>query len=211
MKRIFTLLLALLLIATGASAQQTEIRKAAKKYKAASTLTADVKLTRHNAAITKDAVSDGHFYYKKPNSLSMVFASKEMLLATGDTFTMVKGGKQSTTKANGKGNNPFEVLSDVFRNLLSSDDYSKLTDMADVKMKTQGNTCTITITPNITDPKLKRRMAYTSCTATIDLKAGELRTLRINEKGENYSQYDFSNYVFNGDVSSKVFDTKIVL
>ncbi len=212
MKRFFTLFLAVVLISMGVSAQQTDIQKAAKRYKAANTLTADVTLTRHNAALTKDAVSEGHFYYKKPSSLSMVFkTSKEMLLAMGDTYTMVKGGKQSTTKADGKGNNPFEALSDVFRNLLSSDDYTHLTDMADVNMKTQGNTCTITITPNVTDPKLKRKMMYSSCAVTIDLKAGELRTLRINERGENFSQYDFSNYVFDGKVDNGVFDAKIVM
>ncbi len=212
MKRIFTLFLTVVLVCIGASAQQTDISNAAKKYKSANTLTTHVKQTRHNAAITKDAVSEGNFYYKKPNSVSMVFKdSKEMLLATGDTYTMVKSGKQHVAKADGKGDNPFEVLGDILRNLLSGKDDSKLTSMADVKMKTQGNTCTLTITPNVTDAKLKRKMMYTSCILTIDLKAGEVRTLRINEKGENYTQYDFSNYVFNGDVSSTVFDPKIVM
>ncbi|MCD8298098.1 MAG: outer membrane lipoprotein carrier protein LolA, partial [Prevotella sp.] len=73
MKRIFTLFLIAVLVCTGISAQQTDISKAAKKYKSANTLTARVKQTRHNAAITKDALSDGYFYYKKPNSVSMVF------------------------------------------------------------------------------------------------------------------------------------------
>ncbi len=212
MKRIFTLFLTAILVFAGASAQQTDISKAVKKYKSANTLTTRVKQTRHNAALTKDAVSEGSFYYKKPNSVSMVFKeAKEMLLATGDTYTMVKSGKQHVAKADGKGDNPFEVLGDVLRNLLSGEANSKLTNMADVKQKTQGNTCTITITPTVTDAKLKRKMMYSSCILTIDLKAGEVRSLRINEKGENYTLYDFSNYVFNGDINSKVFDPKIVM
>ncbi len=212
MKRIFALILTAVLVCMGASAQQTEIRKAAKRYKTANTLTTRVTQTRHNAALTKDVVTEGNFYYKKSNGESMVFKKTgEMLLASGDNFTMVKNGKQHVAKANGKGDNPFEVLRDVFSNLISDEGNSKLTNMADVKLKTQGNTCTLTITPNVTDAKAKRKMMYTSCIATIDLKAGELRSLRINEKGENYTQYDFSNYVFNADVSSNVFDTKIVM
>ncbi len=212
MKRLLILFFTAVLVCTGASAQQADIRKAAERYKGTNTLTARVTQTRHNAALTKDAVSEGYFYYKKPDSQSMVFKeSGEMLIAASNTFIMVKSGKQHIAKANGKGDNPFEVLRDVFRNLLSSDDDAKLTDMADVKMTKQGNICTITITPIVTDAKAKRRMMYTSCTATIDLKAGELRTLRVNEQGENYTQYDFSNYVFNTEVNSSVFDPKTVM
>lgn len=212
MKRFITLFLIAILSCTGISAQRAELRKAAERYKTAKTLIADVKQTRHNAALTKDAVTRGHFYYKKPNSQSMVFKeTKEMLLAVGNTYCMVKNGKKRTTKANGNGYNPFEVLQDVFRNLLSADEKAKLTDMANVKLKKQGNACTITITPVATDAKAKRRMMFTSCVATVDLKTGELRSLRINERGGNYTQYDFSGYVFNAEVSSSVFDVRIVM
>ena len=99
----------------------------------------------------------------------------------------------------------------MFRNLLSADDDAKLTDMADVRLEMQGQTCTITITPIATGAKAKRRSMFTSCIVTIDLKAAELRSLRINEQGENYTQYDFSNYVFDAEVSSSVFDTRTVM
>ena len=162
--------------------------------------------------MTKDVVTDGHFYYKKPNNLSMVFKeSGEMLIAVGSTFVMVKDGKQHVAKAKRKGNNPFEILQDVFRNLLSADDDVQLTDMADVKLETQGNTCTITIMPTAIGVKAKRRSMFTSCIVTIDLKTAELRSLRINEQGENYTQYDFSNYVFDAEISSNVFDTRTVM
>ena len=102
-------------------------------------------------------------------------------------------------------------MQDVFRNLLSADDDVQLTDMADVKLETHGNTCTITITSTATSAKAKRRSMFTSCIVTIDLKAAELRSLRINEQGENYMQYDFSNYVFDAEVSDSVFDTRTVM
>ncbi|MCD8282284.1 MAG: outer membrane lipoprotein carrier protein LolA [Prevotella sp.] len=212
MKRLLTIILATLFFTSGTYAQQTQINSAASKYRAANTLTADVRQTRHNAAMTKDDVCNGHLYYKKTVGVSMVFTdTKQMLLMAGDTFTMVSAGKQSTTKANGKGNNPFEVLSDVLGNLLANGDFNNLTKMADVKANTQGNTCTLTVTPVVSDPKMKRRMMYTSCVVTIDLKAGELRTVRINERGENYTQYDFSGFVFNANVSGKVFDPQTVM
>lgn len=212
MKRLFTLFITVVLVCTGISAQRTELRKFAERYKAANTLTTNVKQTRHNVALTKDAVTNGRFYYKKPNNQSMVFKdTKEMLLATGNTFVMVKKGKQYTAKAKAKGGNPFEILRDVFVNLLSTNDNAALTDMADVKLNKKGNTCTITITPAVAGNKAKRKAMFTSCVATIDLKAAELRTLRINEQRGNYTQYDFSNYVFNAEVSNSVFSTKAVM
>lgn len=212
MKRLFTLFITAVFVCTGISAQRADIRKAAERYMKARTLTTNVKQTKHNAALTKDVVTNGHFYYKKPNSQSMVFKeSKEMLIATGNTFVMVKDGKQHVAKAKGKGNNPFEILQDVFRNLLSADDNAILTDMADVKLEKKGNACTITITPTATNAKVKRRSMFTSCVVTIDLKTAELRSLRINERGNNYTQYDFSNYVFDAKVSNSVFDARTVI
>lgn len=212
MKRLSILLITALLVCTGLSAQRADIRKAAERYMKTNTLITNVKQTKHNAALTQDVVTDGHFYYKKPNNQSMVFKeSGEMLIAVGNTFVMVKDGKQHVAKAKGKGNNPFEILQDVFRNLLSADDDARLTDMADVKLEAQGNTCTLTITPIATGAKAKRRSVFTSCIVTIDLKTAEVRSLRINEQGENYTQYDFSNYVFDAEVSSSVFDTQTVM
>lgn len=212
MKRLFTLFITALFVCTGISAQRADIRKTAERYMKTNTLITNVKQTKHNAALTKDMVTDGHFYYKKPNNQSMVFKeSGEMLIAAGSTFVMVKDGKQHVAKAKEKGNNPFEILQDVFRNLLSADDDVRLTDMADVKLETQGNTCTITIMPTATGIKAKRRSMFTSCIVTIDLKTAELRSLRINEQGENYTQYDFSNYVFDAEVSDSVFDTRTVM
>lgn len=212
MKRQFTLFIAALLVCAGISAQRADIRKAAERYMKANTLITNVKQTKHNVTLTKDVVTNGHFYYKKPNNQSMVFKeSREMLIAAGNTFVMVKDGKQHVAKAKGKGNNPFEILQDVFRNLLSADNEAKLTDMADVKLETQGNACIITITPTAIRTKAKRRSIFTSCVAVIDLKAAELRSLLINEQGDNYTRYDFSNYIFDAEVSSSVFDTRTVM
>jgi outer membrane lipoprotein-sorting protein len=78
-------------------------------------------------------------------------------------------------------------------------------------MEVQGNLCTVTITPVFKDAKVKKRAMFSSCVATVDLKNAELRKLRINEKGRNYTQYDFSNYQLNADFSASVFETNSVL
>ena len=213
MKRLLSLWAAILLFGLGIHAQQAELKRAAlNRYKNVSTLVAQVKMTRHNAALTQDVVSKGYFYYKKPHTESMVFkTTKDMLLAEGSTYTMVKGGKRRVTKANGTGNNPFEVLRDVFANLFVADGNAQLTHMATVKLQKQGNTCTMTILPHASNNKAKRRMMYTSCVVHIDMKTAEIRTLCIYEKAGNYTQYDFSNYVLNKEVSSSVFNTQILI
>ena len=212
MKRLLLLLAAILLFGLDIHAQQAELKRAAlNRYKNVSTLVAQVKMTRHNAALTQDVVSRGYFYYKKPHTESMVFkTTKDMLLAEGNTYTMVKGGKQRVTKANGTGNNPFEVLRDVFTHLFVAEGNGQLTHMATVKLQKQGNTCTMTILPLVKDNKTKRRMMYTSCVVTIDMKSAEIRTLCIHERAGNYTQYDFSNYVLNKEISNSMFNTQIV-
>lgn len=125
MKRLFSLLVVILLFGLGIHAQQAELKKAAlNRYKNVSTLAAQVKMTRHNAALTQDVVSKG--------------------------YSLVK------------------------------------------------------------DNKAKRRMMYTSCVVTIDMKTAEIRTLCIHERAGNYTQYDFSNYVLNKEISNSMFNPQIV-
>ncbi len=202
--------MAVMFAVVGIQAQQAELKKAAvARYKNATSVTANVTMTRHNAALTQDAVTKGYFYYKKPNTESMVFKiTKDMLLADGTVYTMVKSGKKRSVKANNTGNNPFEVLRDILTRLFTADANAKLTSMATVQMKKQGTTCTVTVTPSTTDKKALRRFMYTSCVMTIDMKQAEIRSLRINEKAGNYTQYDFSNYVLNATLPSTAFSTK---
>lgn len=110
MKRLFSLLALILLFGLCIHAQQAELKKVAlSRYKNVSMLTAQVKKTRHNAALTQDVVSKGY-----------------------------------------------------------------------------------------------------SCVVTIDLKSAEIRTLCIHERAGNYTQYDFSNYVLNKEISNSMFNTQIV-
>ena len=75
----------------------------------------------------------------------------------------------------------------------------------------QGNSCTITIFPKVKNIKSKRRMMYTSCIVIVDLKAAELRSVRSYERGENYTQYDFSNYIINAEIDTNAFDVQAMM
>ncbi|WP_418697818.1 LolA family protein [Bacteroides sp.] len=206
MKKLFILFITALFSCVPLLAQDAGMQKAVDRYKNMNTLTATVIQTKHNAAVTQDVASRGYFYFKKPARMCMTFnEGSETLLMDDNTFTMVTDGKKSVAK--GKGNNQFESLLAVFKNITAGEDAAvDLSDMADVEMTKHDNICTLTVIPIVSDEKAKRKMMFTSFVLTIDLKSSELKSLRMNEKGKNYTQYDFSNYVFNGTVSDSVFN-----
>lgn len=212
MKRVYMIWVVVVLACQMLLAQQAELHKAAERFRGIRSLKMNVVQTRHNVTLIKDITTSGHFFYQEPNRCSMVFPdAKEMLLAVDDTFVMVRDGKQHVAKAKGQGNNPFEVLLDVFHKLLSADENVDLSEYADVKLSRQGNSCTITIFSKVKNIKSKRRMMYTSCIVIVDLKAAELRSVRIYERGENYTQYDFSNYIINAEIDTNAFDVQAMM
>ena len=144
MKRVYMIWVVVVLACQMLSAQQAELHKAAERFRGIRSLKMNVVQTRHNVTLIKDITTSGHFFYQEPNRCSMVFPdAKEMLLAVDDTFVMVRDGKQHVAKAKGQGNNPFEVLSDVFHKLLSADENVDLSEYADVKLSRQGNSGTV--------------------------------------------------------------------
>lgn len=212
MKRLFVILGTLFIVCMGVSAQKADIKEAAARYENMNTLITAVTRTRHSTIVAENAVAKGHFYFRKPDYMCMIFKkTDEQFYAVNNMYVMVKDGRSRTVKGKGKGNNPFETLKLVFRDLLSDKDDPELSRIAKVDLEKQGDICTVSIVPVVEDPKVQRRMMFTSCTATIDLKAAELRSVRINEKDGNYTQYDFSNYIPDAEVSYDIFSPKAKL
>lgn len=181
------------------------MQKAMERYKNMNTLTASVTQTRHNTMVTKDIVSKGNFYFKKPDKMCMSFNNgKDMMLMNGDTFTIVKDGVRNTAK--GGGNEQLQALTTILKNFSAGQESDiDLSEIADIDMEKKGNLMIMTVTPIVADAKAKRRMMFTSFVVTIDQKAGELKSLRMNEKGKNYTQYDFSDFKLNAPVNDSVF------
>lgn len=192
-----------------AMAQDAELQqKALELFKNTATVEATAVMTKHNTMVTKDVTSNGKIYFKKPNKMCLTFNNgADMMLMNGDTFTMVNGGKAQSVS--GKGNSQFDALKAIAKSLTSgSGEEIDLSDVADVDIERKGNLMTMTIVPIVTDAKAKRKMMFQSYVIVIDTKAMEVRSLRMNEKGENYTQYDFSGYKLNGNIADAVFTVK---
>lgn len=117
---------------------------------------------------------------------------------------MVKDGKKNT--ADGKGNDQLKSLTTFFKSLSEGEESDvELSDIADVDATKKGNLMIVTVTPIVADAKAKRRQMFTSFVITVDQKAGALKSIRMNEKGQNYTNYDFSNFIMNGSIDDKVF------
>ncbi|MBO6012727.1 MAG: outer membrane lipoprotein carrier protein LolA [Bacteroidales bacterium] len=216
MKKILTVLFGLVLAAsplssglTSVQAQDADImQKAQERFKNMETLEADVVMTKHNTMVTKDVTSKGKFYFKKPSKMTMSFnEGADLLLMDGQTFTMVKDGKKQTMSGNG--NSQLEALKTLLQNFSAGQESEvDLSDIADVDMERNGDLVVITVTPIVTDAKQKRKMMFTSFVVTVNTKKSELKTVRMNEKGENYTEYEFSNFKVNGNVPDAVFVAK---
>ncbi len=211
MKKILTILSFILLSFSFflCNAQDAEMmQKAQEKFKNMQTLEADVVMTKHNTMVTKDVTTPGKFYFKKPSKMCLTFnGGKDVLLMDGQSFTMVKDGNKQTMNA--QGNSQFEALKTLMQNFSAGQESDiDLSDIADVDMEKQGDLIKMTITPIVTDSKEKRKMMFTSFVVSIDQKKSELMSVRMNEKGQNYTQYDFSNFKQNANITDAVFVAK---
>ncbi len=187
-----------------AESQDSEVMD---KYKNMKTLAADVTMTRHNIALAKDQISKGKFYFKKPDAMVMTFNNgKDMLLMKDGKFTMVSDGKAATASGS---NSQLDALKTMFTSFTTGQESDvQLEDVADVDAERDGDILTMTITPRISDPKERRKMLYQSYVVVINTKVGDLNSIRLNEKGKNYTQYNFSNFKFDGPVDDAVFTIK---
>lgn len=212
MKRLFAFLSIVVVFTTSMLAQQSSLSKTIQHINEVTTIKADVKMTRHRAAITNDEIVVGQYYVKNSTkSQSMIFPkTKEMLIATPTAYTMVKAGKSRVAKAKGKGQNPFEVITEVLSALQTNAKITQ-TSMANIKTEQTSNLCTITITPRQTSAKQQnRRMMYTSVIVILNLKDKNIESIRINERGKNYTLYAFSNYRYNETIPDSMFKVSAV-
>lgn len=196
MKKLIILMLAVLGCMTASA--QSDYQKTVAKYKNSTGVTAAVTCVKHNSAVKNNGSSKGSFYMKKPNKVSIIVdGGKDKLIMNGTIFTMVKGGKKHVTDS--KKNAQFATFQAVFQSILSggATDISKL---AGVQVTKSGQNMTITITPDS-----KKKMMFSSFVLVLDTKTSEIKSLRMNERGKNYTEYLFSNFSFNGKVNDAVF------
>ena len=203
--RKLTLLLLTLLPCLALSAQEADIRRLAEHYADVQTLSATVVRTRHNAVLTQDEVTRGHFFLKKPGKMCLSFEdNKDMLLMDAGVFTLVQDGRQSVAK--GRNGRVLGALGTVLRGLFADgeEDYAP-DEAATVAVEQKDGHCILTVTPVLKSDKEKRRLMFTSFVLTLDNATGRLQSLRMNERGENYTQYDLSGHQPGANLSDSVF------
>ena len=141
-----------------------------------------VTRTRHQAALTTDAVSTGTLTIRKPNYISIsTDAGRNQLLMDGTQFTMIMDGKKHVTDS--KRNAQFATFQKVLNAVINGQSIPQSEDMTIV---TKNGLQTITITP-----AAKKRQMFTSFVLVVDAKTSAFRQLRMNERGGNYVNYDF--------------------
>ena len=193
MKKIF-FVMAMICQMTLAVAQHADFQKAVARYKNSTNVTATATKTTHKAALAKDDVRKGTLTMKAPATVAITIAEgKDQLLMEGSQFTMVVKGKAHKTSSDK--NVQFQTFQAVFESILAGGTRD-LSKYADLDIKKQGSSLLLTITPVADSKKAARRMLFTSFQLTIDTKSGELRSLRMNEKAGNYTEYTFDNYKF---------------
>ena len=141
-----------------------------------------VTRTRHQAALTTDAVTTGTLTIRKPDYICIsTDGGRDQLQMEGTQFTMTMGGKKHVTDS--RRNAQFATFQKVLNAVINGQSIPQSEDMTIV---TKNGLQTITITPNA-----KKRQMFTSFVLVIDAKTSAFRQLRMNERGGNYVNYDF--------------------
>ena len=138
--------------------------------------------TRHQAALTTDAVTTGTLTIRKPDYICIsTDGGRDQLLMEGTKFTMTMGGKKHVTDS--RRNAQFATFQKVLNAVINGQPVTKGEDMT---IATKNGLQTITITP-----AAKKRQMFTSFVLVVDAKTSDFRQLRMNERGGNYVNYDF--------------------
>ena len=193
MKQTLILLTLLFTLCLPAFSQGSDFQRAVSHFKGHSA-TAAATRTTHKAALAKDATAQGTLTMKQPATVEIsIDGGKDALLMEGSTFTMTIKGKKHTTTS--QQNSQFATFQKVFESILAGG-AQDIASLKEVAVKKDGKQLVITITPEAADKKQQRRMMFTSFVLTIDAATSQLRSLRMNEKAGNYTEYSFTNFQF---------------
>ena len=140
-----------------------------------------VTKTRHQKAVKTDVVTTGTMTIRKPAYICIsTDGDRDQLIMDGTKFTMTMGGKKHTTDS--RKNPQFATFQSVLTAVING---QAVTPSADMTVSTKGSQQTITITPT----GKKRRQLFTSFVLVVDSKTSAIQKLRMNERGEGYTEY----------------------
>ena len=142
-----------------------------------------VTKTSHKKAVKTDVVTTGTLTIRKPDYICIsTDGGKDQLTMDATTFTMTMGGRQHVTDS--RKNPQFATFHTVLKAVINQ---QAIPQGDDLTVVTKGATTTVTIVPT---GKQKRQL-FPSFVLTVDAKTKSLRTLRMNGRGEDYTEYTF--------------------
>ena len=136
----------------------------------------------HKKAVKTDVVTTGTMTIRKPDYICISTDNdRDLLMMDGTKFTITIGSKRHTTDSR---NNPqFTTFHEVLTAVINGQPIPQSDDMT---ITTKNGQKTITITP-----VGKKRQLFSSFVLVLDAKTSNVVQLRMNERGENYINYDF--------------------
>lgn len=141
-----------------------------------------VTKTTHKKAVKTDAVTTGTVTIRKPDYICIsVDNNKDQLIMDGTKFTMTMGKRKHVTDS--KKNAQFVTFQQVLTAVINN---QPIPASEELTVLTKGGQKVITITP-----VSKKRQLFSSFVLTIDAKTSAFRTLRMNGRGEDYTEYTF--------------------
>ena len=141
-----------------------------------------VTKTTHKKAVKTDAVTTGTVTIRKPDYICIsVDNNKDQLIMDGTQFTMTMGKRKHVTDS--KKNSQFVTFQQVLTAVINN---QPIPASEELTVLTKGGQKVITITP-----VSKKRQLFSSFVLTIDAKTSAFRTLRMNGRGEDYTEYTF--------------------
>ena len=141
-----------------------------------------VTKTVHKKAVKTDVVSTGTVTIRKPDYICIATdGDSDLLMMDGTQFTMTMGKKKHVTDS--RKNAQFATFQKVLTAVINGD---PIPTGDDLTVSTNAGRKTITITP-----AGKKRQLFTSFVLVIDTKTSAFCTLRMNGRGEDYTEYNF--------------------
>lgn len=176
-----------------------KIRQGNTKY---TTITSDFKQTQHLSILGEEIVTDGKFYYKKPEQLAMQYndPAGDMMLLDGDNFIMVSGGKRRTISA---GSNP---KMQGMKTILSACMQGNA-----LQMGAESITCKETAKYYIITAVINTDSSgsdFDKVEASYDKKDLSLSVLKTIESDGSYTMYELSKKEFNNQIDETIFKGK---
>ena len=219
MKR-FALSLIISLFSFCAIAQTASVADFAKcvaKYKNQAGVSAIAVKTNHKAAVAKDEITYGDMYIAAPDKICITFNDcTDQLIMNAGVFTMTVNGKRHIT--NSSADAQFATFQAVLESVICGGTKTDFASLDNVKMEKSGSDVVITITPKQEAPAAdaaakgaKKKggsrvgKMFSSFVITVNAGTPGLKSLRMNGKGNNYTEYTFTNVELGKQADPKFF------